>query len=367
MPDREDAEYVLPLRWDSDDQLDDLTGYLTRLREWIDVTVVDGSEPDRFAAHAAAWGPLVRHVPVAEDRGANGKVNGVLTGIRLARHEAVVLADDDVRYDRAALSAVVAHLRTADLVRPQNHFRPLPWHARWDTARTLLNRGVAADYPGTYGIRRSVLLATNGYDADVLFENLEMERTVRAAGGRVRIRRDILVPRRPPSARHFLSQRVRQAYDSLAQPPRFALELAILPVLLLAGRRPVAITAITATALLIAERGRRRDGGSRVFPASSALWVPAWVLERGVAAWLALALRLRGGVRYGGRRLRRAANPSRVLRHRLRSLRRAGDGSESRGQGPRTRDAGAGRSSRSRVDGGSDPGDRVTDQAPAAL
>jgi len=73
----------------------------------------------------------------------------------------------------------------------------------------------------------------------VLFENLEMERTVRAGGGRVRALHDLYVARRPPSTRHFLGQRVRQAYDSLAQPGRLAAELAILPTVLIAdgGRR----------------------------------------------------------------------------------------------------------------------------------
>src|SRR3546814_4922477 len=116
----------------------------------MDVTVVDGSEPDRFAAHAAEWSGIVRHLPVAVGGGANGKVRGVITGVRASRHESIVLADDDVRYDRAGLEAIVEALEDDALVKPHNHFRPLPWHARWDTARSLLNRGLGADYPGTY-------------------------------------------------------------------------------------------------------------------------------------------------------------------------------------------------------------------------
>jgi hypothetical protein len=313
------AEYVLPLRWTSDEGLDELTAYLRRLREWVDVTVVDGSDAELFAAHAAAWRGVVRHVPVAVAEGANGKVRGVLTGIGIARHEAIVIADDDVRYAREPLAAVVAQLRTADLVKPQNHFAPLPWHARWDTARTLLNRGLSADYPGTYAVRRSTIAATGGYDADVLFENLELERTVRAAGGLVRSRPDILVVRRPPSARHFLSQRVRQAYDSFAQPWRLVLEAAIVPVLIGTRRRPGTLLAVFAVLFAIAERGRRRDGGRAVFPASSVLWLPLWIAERGIATWIAIALRLRGGVRYSGRRLACAAHSVRVIRRRLRN------------------------------------------------
>ena len=313
------AECVIPLRWSPGEPCDEMTAYLGRLGDWLDVTVVDGSEPAAFAEHARAWGALVRHVPVACDRGANGKVNGVLTGLALARHEIVVLADDDVRHDRATLARLVAAAAGADLVRPQNHFDPLPWHARWDTARSLLNRAVACDYPGTYAVRRSALLP-GGYDADVLFENLEMERTVRARGGVVLDRPDILVVRRPPEVRQFLDQRVRQAYDDLAQPGRLLLEAMVLPVLL--GSRHRGAAGLLALALVgLAEVGRRRAGGRAVFPASSALWAPAWGAERAVTVWLALLQRLRGGVPYRGRRLRRAATPARVLRRRLGTLR----------------------------------------------
>src|SRR5690606_6622159 len=211
-------EYVLPLRWRDDRELADLTAYLALLRRWADVTVVDGSDRERFAAHAAAWAGLVRHLRVDGDQGRNGKVRGVLTGIGVARHEQIVIADDDVRYDRASLDAVVSDLAFASLVKPQNHFTPLPWHARWDTGRSLLNRAIASDYPGTYAVRRSAMRRIGDYDADVLFENLELERTIRASGGVVSDRPDIYVARRPPTLRHFLSQRVRQAYDSFAQP-----------------------------------------------------------------------------------------------------------------------------------------------------
>ncbi len=314
---RLEAEYILPLRWATDDALSDLTAYLGRLSEWVDITVVDGSEAALFAAHARAWRGLVRHRPVTVLKGSNGKVRGVLSGIEIARHEAIVIADDDIRYDHDALTAVVAELENADLVKPQNHFDPLPWHARWDTARTLLNRAVASDYPGTYGLRRSTITATGGYDADALFENLELERTVLAFGGRVSNRRDVFVARRPPTVGHFLSQRVRQAYDSFAQPGRLLIEASIIPTVISLRRRPGALVTLALMSIAVAEYGRRRDGGRSVFPPSSVLWVPVWVAERGVATWIAVALRLRGGVRYAGGRITRAANSTRVLRRRL--------------------------------------------------
>lgn len=314
MSDRLEGEYVLPLRWTDDSGADELTSYLERLSAWIDVTVVDGSPSDLFDGHATRWSYLVRHLSPDPRPGGNGKVAGVMTGVTRSRHERVIIGDDDVRYEWAGLGRVLSALAASDIVRPQNYFTDLPWHARWDTARTLVNRAVGSDYPGTLGVRRSVLLGAGGYDGDVLFENLELIRTVRAAGGREVRADDILVARQPPHARHFLRQRVRQAYDDFAQPWRLAAELSILPLAVWAARRPHRVLAGAALACFVAERGRRRAGGTAVFPATSALWAPVWLAERAVCVWIALAYRMRGGVPYGGMRLRRAATPVRVLR-----------------------------------------------------
>jgi Glycosyl transferase family 21 len=320
---RLDAEYVLPLRWStaqSRRDLPELLGYLAALVGTVDITVVDGSDADVFDRHAAALPCGVRHVAPDPRPGANGKVRGVVTGVRRARHEVVVIADDDVRYRADELRRVVALLADADVLRPQNVFDPLPWHARWDTARTLLNRALGHDHPGTFGLRRSTFLRMGGYDADVLFENLELCRTIAAAGGVERHAPDLFVRRRPPTARHFAGQRVRQAYDSLAEPRRLAVELAILPALVLAaGRRRFGrgLIAVGLTSVLLAEVGRRRAGGRGVFRATAALWAPVWVAERAVCSWIALGRRLTGGMPYAGGRLVTAAHSPRTLRRRL--------------------------------------------------
>lgn len=314
MGDQIPAEYIIPLRWSSDAGLDELTAYLRELATWVDVTVVDGSTAPLFDAHAERWRGIVRHLAVRPPSTGNGKVVGVIAGVEAARHELVILADDDVRYDRRGVGAVARALRGSDLVKPQNVFAPTPWHARWDTGRSLLNRALGDDYPGTYGLRRSVFIEMGGYDTDVLFENLELERTVRAAGGRVLSRPDIIVLRRPPSTAHFLSQRVRQAYDSWAQPARLLAEATILPAAIWSSAKRSRAVVLLATTLLLAELGRRRHGGAEVFPRTAALWAPLWVLERGVAVWFAIGLRARGGVRYGGARLSRAAHSEAHLR-----------------------------------------------------
>lgn len=308
------GEYVLPLRWTKDNGADELTAYLTRLSSWIDVTVVDGSPADLFDDHARLWVPIVRHVPPDPRPGGNGKVAGVMTGLVRARHDRVILGDDDVRYERPELERMLDALDSAEIVRPQNYFLTLPWHARWDTGRTLINRSLGSDYPGTLGVRRSIVLDAGGYDGDVLFENLELIRTVRAAGGRENRADDIFVARQPPDAGHFIHQRVRQAYDDFAQPWRLVAELALLPLGVWAARKPARLFAVLCLACLVAERGRRRSGGREVFPPTSAVWAPAWLAERAVCVWFAVFTRMRGGARYGESRLRNAATPLRVLR-----------------------------------------------------
>jgi Glycosyl transferase family 2 len=296
---------------------EEVVAYARWLAPRVELIVVDGSEPIVFANYAQRFGGGIVHIaPDLDVRDClNGKVAGVITGIRRASHEHVVIADDDVRYDAPALAAVVAALDSADVVRPQNYFAPLPWHATLDSARTLLNRISGGDWPGTLGVRRSRLLATNGYDGNVMFENLELVRTIKATGGVESIPLDLYVRRLPPTTEHFWSQRVRQAYDEFARPSRQVVELAVLPTLVVGRGRAAVI--IATLSIVAAEIGRRRAAGSTVFPRSAALWAPLWVAERAITSWLAVARRLSGGVRYSGGTLRDAASSATELRRRL--------------------------------------------------
>jgi hypothetical protein len=323
-----DVTYVLPLRRDRFDEraTAELSRYLADLPGRAEVVVADGSPAPVRARHAASWPDATRTVAVpVPPPGCNGKVVGVLAALATVSTAHVVLADDDVRWDPATLDRALAALDDADVVVPQNVFDPAPWHARWDTARSLVNRALGHDWAGTVVLRRDAL-GPEGYDARVLFENLELERTARARGGRVVHRPDLFVDRRPPAVRTFLEQRVRQAYDSSAQPARLAGELALVPVLAACaagatrsdGARRAAWTAVVVlvlgSAVLLAEVGRRTAGGAAVWPPTAALWAPAWLLERAVCAWVALGWRLRGGVPYRGTRIRCAAHSLAELR-----------------------------------------------------
>jgi hypothetical protein len=309
------ASYVLPIAAQAS-QARKLSGYLQRIsRTMTDVIVVDGSPQEIFDAHSRSWSAHVRHLR-PELHTTNGKVAGVITGVRAARNDCVIIADDDVRYRRAELIRMLELLQNHQVVRPQNFFRPLPWHARWDTARSLLNRLGDGDWPGTLGVRRSLLLRVGGYSGEVLFENLELVRTIRSAGGHEAVPLDLFVVRRPPETAHFLSQRVRQAYDEWARPSRMAAQMVVLPGAMVAGRaNPIWLLAAAAAVIAAAEMGRLKGEGDRVFPSTSSLWAPGWLAERAVTSWLAFFTKiLFGGVRYRRTRLRRAATPIRTLK-----------------------------------------------------
>ena len=314
--------YVLPVRTSAADDLAELTSYLLWLSGRVELIVVDGSDPPVFSRNALLWAGLGRHVPPRPGlRFSNGKVDGVVTGVELAATPNVVVADDDVRYDERALQTMEELLDRYDLVRPQNYFDPLPWHALWDTGRTLLNRSFAADYPGTLGVSRELFLRVGGYDGNAMFENLEMIRTMEVAGGSSIAPLDLFVRRIPPDARHFLSQRTRQAYDDLAQPWRLALFLSIGPAALAAARRRPALLPVGALAIVaLAERGRRRERGTEVFPPQASAMAPLWVGERALCVWIALVHRVLGGVPYRGKRIRVAAHSRRAIRRRLRDV-----------------------------------------------
>ena len=317
------VSYVLPIKWDEHQQIDELTAYLEYLSPNTDLIIVDGSGSAAFNKHKRTWSALGTHIaPHAQFKFLNGKVNGVLTGLAKAKYPHVIIADDDVRYTLAQLLEVEQLLLDNQLVIPQNYFDPCPWHAQWDTSRSLLNLALVHDYPGTLAIQRDFILSVGGYDGNVLFENLELIRTVKAGNGLVLHRSDLFIRRLPPSAEHFWSQRVRQAYDDYAQPARWLFFILLIPALIALSTYSLWLLLIPMfAAILVAEAGRQKSGGAHVFRASCSLFAPVWLLERGICTWLAVFDRLvKGGVLYSGSIISNAANPLSKIRKRIRSI-----------------------------------------------
>ncbi|HVG39909.1 MAG TPA: hypothetical protein VM870_11500, partial [Pyrinomonadaceae bacterium] len=149
----ERCTYLLPIRRvrASAEEIADFAHYFQLLAgAGCEVIVVDGSPAPVFAAHDAGWREFCRHVTVdPQYRYLNGKVNGIHTGVDLARHEKIIVGDDDIRYTIADVGRACALLDQDEMVRPQNYLSPLPWWARMEAARMLINRALlpTGDYP----------------------------------------------------------------------------------------------------------------------------------------------------------------------------------------------------------------------------
>ncbi|MEJ7863127.1 MAG: hypothetical protein WKF90_15975, partial [Pyrinomonadaceae bacterium] len=236
-----------------------------------------------------------------------GKVNGIHTGVALAEHNRIILADDDIRYTPNDVRRMADLLENYDIVRPQNYFRPLPVWARTEAARMLINRAWIAegDYSGTLGITKNAMLRVGHYDGDVLFDNEEIVRHFRLKGARIKYARDFFVLKLPPTFEKWIEQRPRQAYEDFVMRAK-TLFFASLPIVLAltwmkTGWQLALIYAavISLGASASAARGLT-DGAVRFFPPQVVLYAPLWLAERCVSTYWAFYWYLtRGGYPFG--------------------------------------------------------------------
>jgi len=310
--------YLLPIRRTSFSPAEatELIDYFRMLHEaGCEVLVVDGSPPEIFARNAAAWDSLSRHEPVDRRFGyLNDKVNGIHTGVERAACEKIILADDDIRYTASSLAQTLALLEQVEVVRPQNFLSPLPWWARMEAARMLINRATlrTADYPGTCAFRRSEMLAAGHYDGDVLFDNEEIIRHFARRGLTINYALNLFVRKRPPVFRKWLEQRPRQAYEDFSLRAKTALFFSLAPLGLIAflmgglsgGAIYLGVLAIASISIALA--GRRRGRAAEFFSRWLCFWAPLWLLERAFSTYWALYwLVRRGGYPFGDKLLSR--------------------------------------------------------------
>ncbi|MEP6913048.1 MAG: glycosyltransferase family 2 protein [bacterium] len=302
------CSFIVPIRRVQVDPLEveRLANYFNSLRlGGCEVLIVDGSPKPVFEEHGKSWQAFSIHVaPDPKYTYLNGKVNGVHTGVDLATCERIILADDDIRYSASDVKRMCGLLDKFEMVRPQNFIGPLPWWARLETARILINRGVlrGGDYPGTCGFRRSAMRRVGPYDGDVLFDNEEMVRHFALNGGDIKYALDFFIVKRPPTFTKWLEQRPRQAYEDFVMRAKTAAFLSVIPVVLGLGfafnvRTSIFLLALLSlVSLLLSGRGLLRNAAYRFFPVSSPLFAPLWLLERSLSVYWALYWR----ARYGG-------------------------------------------------------------------
>ncbi|MGI8838706.1 MAG: glycosyltransferase [Pyrinomonadaceae bacterium] len=307
-PDVVCCSFIVPIRRVRFDPLEvkRLADYFKSLRlAGCEVLIVDGSPKPIFEQHGKSWRGFSRHIaPDPKYTYLNGKVNGVHTGVDLASCERIILADDDIRYSAADVKRMCELLDTCEMVRPQNFIAPLPWWARLETARVLINRGVlrAGDYPGTCAFRRSTMRRVGAYDGDVLFDNEEIVRHFALNGVEINYALDFFILKRPPTFTKWLEQRPRQAYEDFVMRVKTAGFLSVVPLTIglsfLVNVRAAIffLAAVSVLSVLAGSRGLLRNAAYRFFPFTSPLYAPLWILERSLSVYWAVYW----WARYGG-------------------------------------------------------------------
>jgi hypothetical protein len=292
--------YLLPIRRTRFSAVEaaELADYFRSLGDaGRDVLVIDGSPVPVFAQNHEAWRPVCRHEQVDRSFGyLNDKVNGIHTGVNLAATEQIILADDDIRYTPSEIDRVCELLDNFEVVRPQNFLSPLPWWARMEAARMLINRATlrTADYPGTCAFRRATMFRVGQYDGDVLFDNEEIIRHFAHAGATVTYATNLFVRKRPPGFRKWIEQRPRQAYEDFGLRAKTALffSLPILAALIgyAFGFKAFLfyLLGLSVIAFALAAVGRYRGTASQYFPWSVCFFAPLWILERTASTYWAL-------------------------------------------------------------------------------
>lgn len=307
--------YLLTIRRTHFDRAEaaDFRKYFGLLRAaGCEVLVVDGSPAEVYDAYDEIWGDRSRHAKVdPQYRYLNGKVNGIHTGIELARTERIILADDDIRYTPEDVWRMSRLLSDFEMVRPQNYFLPRPFWARTEAARMLINRAFIreGDYTGTLGVTRRAMRRVGHYDGDVLFDNEEIVRHFRFKKAKICYARDFFVLKRPATFRKWIEQRPRQAYEDFimrAKTAFFLLLPAAFVLFWMFGGFTLALGFaffVAAGAVLTAALGLN-DGATKFFPLSTVFYAPLWFIERSFSTYWAFYWRFKhGGYPFGDKLL----------------------------------------------------------------
>jgi hypothetical protein len=336
--------YILPIRRSKfcESEAEQFAAYFETLSAaGCEILVVDGSPPEVFGRHEKIWSSVCRHELVdPRFKFLNDKVNGVHTGVALASHEKIILADDDIRYRKIDIEQMCALLDEFEVVRPQNflstkrefiklknsrnpHLHPLPgqgedvaqrqvrvvplW-AKLEQARMLINRATlkTADYPGTCAFLRKTFLRAGEYDGDVLFDNEELIRHLARSGARIAYENNFFIAKRPPTFKKWLEQRPRQAYEDFGLRLKTILFAALLPVSIGIAMVDPRWLSIFLLSILIAFAGWLRGAARKYFPLHACLFAPLWIFERTLSTyWAFYWFVTRGGYPFGKRLLTR--------------------------------------------------------------
>jgi hypothetical protein len=312
---------VIPFKASSTNSFARLIDSWSRIADdQIEVVICDGSDDENFAKNAILANGSITHLAVDRHRyrSLNDKVNGLRTGVRVARSEWVIVFDDDMYPKPGQLAAAIAEPPADQVLKLRTYVTPLTVLELIEVARALVSHCLKplGDTSPVYFGRRSILLATlEQMPGNVLFDDREIEKQLRNMGPGVAVHPALLVSREPSVSSKWAQQQIRYAYEDLSLLAKTTLFLGLpIAVLGLFGSGLGFLAAVLIVTVIVALTaaaaiGWMRAGLRGCYPLWMVLWAPIWFAVRTVAVPIALWLLMTGGIRHGGRRIRCPSRP----------------------------------------------------------
>jgi hypothetical protein len=287
------------------------------VQQW-EILIVDAS-PDPIFSVIDAWFAdiaQVRHFrPHIQDiAGHNNKLLGLRDALPQAQFRYALLLDHDMRPSPDVMREIILRLQDYDCARCMIHYQSFRLAALINVNGIFLVNLLCRDkqFWGHLLLDRRMLLDLGLPRTDTLFDELTIMRHFQHHGKRVGYISTIQIPMAyRDSPAHFIEQRLRYAYENLAYPLRFLFFLSLLPLLLTSLFFSPLITLTLFLVITIGVIGLSWLGqtyyDNGTYPPYTFLYAPLWFWPYPFTSWIALGLRLKGGIAFGGQIIRRPA------------------------------------------------------------
>lgn len=283
----------------------------------LEVIITDESPDDVFAA-IDGWfqhEPRVTHIcPRDECRtGRNDKLNGIYDAMNHVSYDYIVLVDDHYRLSVDNLDQILSLFGEYDCFKCMVDFDQTRISSLVDVCGIFIINMLHPyrQFCGHLCFNLQTIKEIGFPSRDMLFDELGMELQFRKHQKKVHFADKIFFEAvQKISWKRFFEQRLRYAYENFAFPLRFSLFLCVLPLILacaLIGKSFAIgfIVLLTLAVVCLGLVGQIKYRQGR-FPVWTFLLSPVWFWFYPFTTWLAIVYRLRGGVKFGGRKILRA-------------------------------------------------------------
>lgn len=283
----------------------------------IQLIIADESAPDVFSYinKILSYNENVIHfIPTDEERtGDNDKSNGIYSAIKFIKYENILIIDDHYRVELSELKIINNYFKEYDVFKVMPKFIKNNIMASIDLCGMFIVNILdkRKQYCGHIALKRNLFTKYGFPCRDSLFDEFAFENHFRKFNCKIGFPENVFLSSvYDITFLKFLEQRVRYSYENFAFPLRFILLLSILPIsAFLFIISPIYmflfIIMLNWFLVIFSYMGQKKYYTSQGYPYIS-FFAPLWFIHYPITTWIAIILFLRGGVKFGGKRIKKA-------------------------------------------------------------